>query len=150
MATKWFIFLLVAVFFSRGFQSALASPAPARIVGGIAFNVASSVFKWLWSLKSPAKSVSAASSRSLIKFEGGYNVETLFDGSKLGIEPHSVHATSTSELLILDSTNSNLYKVSTPLSPCKSDSFAYTSYSFLVSSCHMAYRHRNLHVVLDD
>ncbi|KAL9262529.1 hypothetical protein AKJ16_DCAP24418 [Drosera capensis] len=56
-------------------------------------------------------------SHSLIKFEGGYNIKTLFKGNRFGIDPYSVHATPTGELLILDSTNINLYKVSTPLSP---------------------------------
>ena len=32
----------------------------------------------------------AVSSRSMMKFESGYNVETVFDGSKLGIEPYAV------------------------------------------------------------
>ncbi|GAB2221523.1 hypothetical protein Drorol1_Dr00012707 [Drosera rotundifolia] len=54
---------------------------------------------------------------SLIKFEGGYNIKTLFKGNRFGIDLYSVHDTPTGELLILDSTNSNLYKVSTPLSP---------------------------------
>lgn len=62
---------------------------------------------------------SAVSSRSMIKFESGYIVETVFDGSKLGIEPYSVEVSSTGEVLILDSENSNVYRVSTPLSRCK-------------------------------
>lgn len=59
----------------------------------------------------------------MVKYEGGYTVETVFDGSKLGIEPYSVEVTPSGELLILDSENSNIHKISTPLSTCK-----YTSY----------------------
>lgn len=59
------------------------------------------------------------SSRSMMKFEGGYTVETVFDGSKLGIEPYSLEVSPTGELLVLDSENSNIYRISTPLSRCK-------------------------------
>lgn len=63
---------------------------------------------------------SAVSGRSMVKFEGGYTVDTVFDGSKLGIEPHSVDVSPSGELLVLDSENSNIYKISMPLSRCKS------------------------------
>ena len=56
----------------------------------------------------------------MMKFEGGYAVETVFDGSKLGIDPYSVEVSPFGELLVLDSENSNIYKISTPLSRCKS------------------------------
>lgn len=67
-----------------------------------------------------------SSSRSMMKFEGGYTVETVFDGSKLGIEPYSVDVSPSGELLVLDSENSNIYKISTPLSRCK---LFFSSYS---------------------
>ncbi|XP_076933296.1 uncharacterized protein LOC143599156 [Bidens hawaiensis] len=51
-----------------------------------------------------------------MKFESGYNVETVFDGSKLGIEPHALEVLPNGELLVLDSANSNLYKISSSLS----------------------------------
>ncbi|CAN1174233.1 hypothetical protein LINPERHAP2_LOCUS31167 [Linum perenne] len=43
--------------------------------------------------------------RPLMKFEPGYTVETMFDGSKAGIDPHSVEVLPSGELLILDSAN---------------------------------------------
>lgn len=55
----------------------------------------------------------------MVKFEGGYTVDTVFDGSKLGIEPHSIEVSPSGELLVLDSENSNIYRISTPLSKCK-------------------------------
>lgn len=55
----------------------------------------------------------------MMKFEGGYTVETVFDGSKFGIEPFSVEVSPSGELLVLDSENSNIHKISTPLSKCK-------------------------------
>ena len=57
--------------------------------------------------------------RPMMNFEGGYSVETVFDGSKLGIEPHTVEVLPSGELLILDSANSNLYRISASLSLCK-------------------------------
>ena len=60
----------------------------------------------------------------MMKFEGGYNVETVFDGSKLGIEPYSVEVLPDGDLLILDSANSNLYKIGSSLSLCEFRLFA--------------------------
>jgi len=60
----------------------------------------------------------------MMKFEGGYTVETVFDGSKLGIEPYSVEVSSSGELLLLDSENSNIYKISTQFSKCKMSLYA--------------------------
>ncbi|RRT66236.1 hypothetical protein B296_00009948 [Ensete ventricosum] len=57
--------------------------------------------------------------RPLMKFEGGYTVDTVFDGSKLGIEPYSIEVTQNGELLLLDSVNSNLYRIAQPLSRCE-------------------------------
>ncbi|CAL5368111.1 unnamed protein product [Camellia sinensis] len=105
--------LLIFVVLFSGFSSASATP-PAKIVSGVVSNVVSALIKWLWSLKPTPKT--AISSRSMMKFEGGYTVETVFDGSKLGIDPYSVEVSPSGELLVLDSENSNIYKISTPLS----------------------------------
>ncbi|KAD4887912.1 hypothetical protein E3N88_19984 [Mikania micrantha] len=88
----------------------------AEIASGIASNIASALIKWMWSLKPASKIGLAVPSRSMVKYEGGYSVETVFDGSKLGIEPYSVEVTPSGELVVLDSENSNIYKISTPLS----------------------------------
>ena len=61
----------------------------------------------------------AISARPMMKFESGYTVETVFDGSKLGIEPYSVEVLPGGELLVLDSANSNLYRISASLSLCE-------------------------------
>ncbi|CAN0924447.1 hypothetical protein LINGRAHAP2_LOCUS34194 [Linum grandiflorum] len=53
---------------------------------------------------------------TMVKFEDGYCVETVFDGSELGIEPFSVVVSPTGELMVLDSEKSNVYKIHTPLS----------------------------------
>uniref|UniRef100_A0A0E0LAA3 NHL repeat-containing protein n=1 Tax=Oryza punctata TaxID=4537 RepID=A0A0E0LAA3_ORYPU len=97
-----------------------ASSYPAKVLTGLLSSTASAVVKQLWSLKSTATrtgaSAAAAAGRSMVKYEGGYAVETVFDGSKLGIEPHDVEVTPSGELLVLDSMNSNVYRVQLPLS----------------------------------
>ncbi|KAL6633613.1 hypothetical protein ACP70R_026284 [Stipagrostis hirtigluma subsp. patula] len=107
--------LLVAALLLLGaLAPASASSYPARVVSGFLSNAASSVAKRLWSLKSTAKT--ASGSKSMVKYEGGYTVETVFDGSKLGIEPYAVEVTQGGELLVMDSMNSNIYRMALPLS----------------------------------
>ncbi|KAL5974492.1 hypothetical protein ACLOJK_031157 [Asimina triloba] len=60
----------------------------------------------------------STANRPVVKFETGYTVETVFDGSKLGIEPFTVEVSPSGDLLLLDSANSNMYKISQPLSRC--------------------------------
>ncbi|XP_042499532.1 uncharacterized protein LOC122077747 isoform X4 [Macadamia integrifolia] len=97
-----------------GCLSSASATDPARIVTGFVSNGFSALLKWLWSLKATTKT--AVSGRPMVKFESGYTVETVFDGSKLGIEPYTVEVSNNGELLILDSANSNIYKISSPLS----------------------------------
>lgn len=61
--------------------------------------------------------------RPMMRFESGYTVETVFDGSKLGIEPYSVEVSPGGELLVLDSVNSNLYRILPSHLTCKSFQF---------------------------
>ncbi|XVE67957.1 hypothetical protein DITRI_Ditri09bG0029600 [Diplodiscus trichospermus] len=113
MVRKWVVCTLIFLVLFNGFSPVSASP-PAKIVTSVVSNVVSALATWLWSLKSAPKT--AVSSRSMVKFEGGYTVETVFDGSKLGIEPYSVEVSPSGDLLVLDSENSNIYKISMPLS----------------------------------
>ncbi|KAI9178220.1 hypothetical protein LWI28_023982 [Acer negundo] len=114
MVRNWLVLFLILVVFFSGFSSVSASTPPAKIISGVVSNVVSALVKWLWSLKSPTKT--AVSSGSMVKFESGYTVETVFDGSKVGIEPYSMEMSPNGDLLVLDSENSNIYKISTPLS----------------------------------
>ncbi|TYI20675.1 hypothetical protein ES332_A07G255300v1 [Gossypium tomentosum] len=113
MVKKWVVFTLIFLVLFNGFSSVSATP-PAKIVTSVVSNVVSVLVKWLLSLKSEPKT--AVSTRSMMKFESGYTVETVFDGSKLGIEPFSVEVSPNGELLVLDAENSNIYKISMPLS----------------------------------
>ncbi|KAL5661454.1 hypothetical protein ACJX0J_028579, partial [Zea mays] len=89
------------------------------IAGRLLSTTSSAVAKQLWSLKSAATktATTAVTGRSMVRYEGGYAVDTVFDGSKLGIEPHAVEITPAGNLLVLDSINSNIYRVQLPLSP---------------------------------
>ncbi|XP_020233668.1 uncharacterized protein LOC109813817 [Cajanus cajan] len=95
-------------------SAAPSTTSPAKIVSGFLSNAVPAFTKWVWSLKATTKT--AVSSRSMMKFESGYSVETVFDGSKLGIEPYAVEVLPNGELLILDSANSNIYRISSSLS----------------------------------
>uniref|UniRef100_A0A7N0ULZ8 Teneurin NHL domain-containing protein n=1 Tax=Kalanchoe fedtschenkoi TaxID=63787 RepID=A0A7N0ULZ8_KALFE len=115
MGRSVFILGLTVLLLSGGVSSAPSTNSPARILNGVFSNAASMLMKWLWSLKTTStRTVNVH--RPMMKFESGYSVETVFDGSKLGVEPHSVQVLQSGELLILDSQNSNLYRISTPLS----------------------------------
>ncbi|KAL3501214.1 hypothetical protein ACH5RR_035663 [Cinchona calisaya] len=114
MARNATLLFLVLLLLSGSFASASASSSPARIINGFFSNAISVMMKWVKSLKATTKT--AISGRPMMKFESGYTVETVFDGSKLGIEPHSVEVLPSGELLILDSANSNLYRISSSLS----------------------------------
>lgn len=107
------LFLMILLLFG-GVSSAPTTASPAKIVSGFFSNIVSALMKWLWSLKTTTKT--AISGRPMMKFESGYTVETVFDGSKLGIEPYSVEVLPSGELLILDSANSNIYRISSSLS----------------------------------
>lgn len=109
------LFLGILILLLSGFVApAPSANSPAKIINGFISNHGSSIMKWLWSLKTTTKT--AISSRSMVRYENGYTVETVFDGSKLGVEPYSVEALPNGELLILDSANSNIYKISSSLS----------------------------------
>ncbi|KAJ0243530.1 Potassium transporter 8 [Hirschfeldia incana] len=104
-----------------GLSTPHASTLEVEIVSGLVTNVASLLWKWLWSLQTSttttATTKSGVSSHSMVKYESGYNIETVFDGSKLGIEPYAVEVSpSGEELIVLDSENSNIHKISMPLS----------------------------------
>ncbi|XP_056166091.1 uncharacterized protein LOC115687489 isoform X6 [Syzygium oleosum] len=116
MARNLVVVLGLALLLLFGAASAAPTSSPAKIVQGIFSNVAAALVKWLSSVRARATTKTAIAGRPMMKFESGYTVETVFDGSKLGIEPHSVEVLPSGELLILDSASSNLYRMSSSLS----------------------------------
>ncbi|XP_023637027.1 uncharacterized protein LOC17882766 isoform X1 [Capsella rubella] len=112
---------LFFMFFFCELSSVSAKPPPVKIVSGLVTNVASMLWKWLWTLQTSTTTTtttkSGVSSRSMVKYESGYNIETVFDGSKLGIDPYAIEVSPNGgELIVLDSENSNIHKISMPLS----------------------------------
>lgn len=114
MGKNVFVLIFTLALLFGGVCCVSAPSSPARIVNGVFSNAFSMLMKWVMSLKATTKT--AISGRPMMKFEGGYNVETVFDGSKLGIEPYAVEVLPDGDLLIMDSANSNLYKISSSLS----------------------------------
>ncbi|XP_043723414.1 uncharacterized protein LOC122670551 [Telopea speciosissima] len=113
MGKNGFVLALILMGLLGCISSASATDL-AKIVSGFVSNSFSALLKWLWSLKATTKT--AISGRPMVKFESGYSVETVFDGSKLGILPFAVEVSPSGELLVLDSVNSKIYKISSPLS----------------------------------
>ncbi|KAJ6793590.1 Uncharacterized protein M6B38_234880 [Iris pallida] len=107
------LLLLLLLISLNGF-SAVSAASPAKIVTGFFSSAASHVLNRLWTITSAPKPQSTA--RPQMKFESGYAVETVFDGSKLGIEPFSVEVAPGGDLLLLDSLNSNIHRISLPFS----------------------------------
>ncbi|KAG5050704.1 hypothetical protein JHK87_002902 [Glycine soja] len=114
MAKLHFAFSFSLLFLLSNASAAPSTTLPAKIVSGFLSNAVPAFTKWVWSLKAPTKT--AIGAKSMMKFESGYTVETVFDGSKLGIEPYAVEVLANGELLILDSANSNIYRISSSLS----------------------------------
>eukprot|EP01018_Ginkgo_biloba_P007215 Gb_11764 [translate_table: standard] len=102
---------------------------------GFVSDTFSALLKWLWALPTSTKTgnrctlaicacsvhientvCEAQKRRSVLQFESGYMVETVFDGSKHGIEPYSIKVSPDGELLVLDSVNSNILRITPPLS----------------------------------
>ncbi|XP_042445681.1 uncharacterized protein LOC122030535 [Zingiber officinale] len=108
MVVLLLLFLFFAVF------CCVSAASPARLVSVLFFNLFSALLRRLWSATLDSRI--AILSPSIVRIESGYSIETVFDGSKHGIEPFSVEVTPGGELLVLDSKNSNIYKVSLPLS----------------------------------
>ncbi|XP_058114903.1 uncharacterized protein LOC131257945 [Magnolia sinica] len=110
------LLLIFMVLLFGGFSSVSAATTTGRFVGGVFSNALSALWKWLWSLQTSTKTAISGVNRPVLKFESLYAVETVFDGSKVGIEPFTVEVSSSGDLLVLDSTNSNMYRISSPLS----------------------------------
>lgn len=55
-----------------------------------------------------------------LQFESGYFVETLVEGDKLGVTPHTIRVSPLEggELLAVDSAHSNIVRITPPLSEC--------------------------------
>ena len=73
-----------------------------------------SLISWLWYLSD------LADGNVAVQFESGYFVETLVEGDKLGVTPHTIRVSPVEggELLAVDSAHSNIVRITPPLSEC--------------------------------
>lgn len=72
----------------------------------------SSVFKWTTRASPKPPQVDG----DALQFESGYLVETLVNGDKLGVLPHTIRVSPEGELFAVDSVNSNIVRITPPLS----------------------------------
>lgn len=112
------LLLLLAAIFSPG-AAAFASPA------GSIVKQLSSVVKWPRGAASPHGTKQTGYPQYAdghvgvaLQFESGYFVETLVEGDKLGVTPHTIRVSPVEggELLAVDSAHSNIVRITPPLS----------------------------------
>lgn len=101
-------FLLALFPFLSHFQ---ALAAPSTTPAGPLIKHLSSILKWT---KSSPKS--SQSDGNVIQFENGYLVETVVEGNALGVVPYSIRVSQDGELFAVDADNSNIVRITPPLS----------------------------------
>ncbi|KAL4555162.1 hypothetical protein LXL04_037773 [Taraxacum kok-saghyz] len=72
----------------------------------------SSILKWT----ARSSSKSPLSDGNIIQFEDGYLVETVVEGNQLGVVPYSIRVSQDGELFAVDAVNSNIVRITPPLS----------------------------------
>nr|XP_043619235.1 uncharacterized protein LOC122591097 [Erigeron canadensis] len=111
MNASHFYLIFSTVIFIYIFQlEAQAAPAAA----GPVIKQLSSIFKW--TARSSSSSKSSLSDGNILQFEDGYLVETVVEGNQLGVVPYSVQVSQEGELYAVDTVNSNIVRITPPLS----------------------------------
>ncbi|CAO2836251.1 unnamed protein product [Amaranthus hypochondriacus] len=87
------------------------SAAAASTPAGPLLKHLSSFLKWT---KNSPKSIQ--SDGPVIQFENGYLVETVVEGNALGVVPYAIKVSKEGELFAVDSENSNIVRITPPLS----------------------------------
>lgn len=99
-----FLIFVALVAFTLQFE---AHAAPA----GPLIKHLSSILKWTRSSsKTPQSDVNA------LQFENGYLVETVLEGNEIGVVPYRIRVSEDGELFAVDEVNSNVVKITPPLS----------------------------------
>ena len=65
---------------------------------------------------------------NFLQFEDGYLVETVVEGNDIGVVPYKIRVSEDGELFAVDSVNSNIVRITPPLSQCNT--------SYLVVALH--------------
>lgn len=90
------------------FQAQAAPPA------GSLIKHMSSVLKW--TTGSSSKTSSQSETANVVQFENGYLVETVVEGNEIGSLPYKIRVSDDGELYAVDEVNSNIIKITPPLS----------------------------------
>ncbi|XP_070664175.1 uncharacterized protein [Malus domestica] len=72
----------------------------------------SSLLKWTGEISSKTPQ----SEKNVLQFENGYLVETVVEGNDIGVIPHKIRISEDGELFAVDSVNSNIMRIASPLS----------------------------------
>ncbi|KAJ4980609.1 hypothetical protein NE237_031446 [Protea cynaroides] len=100
----FFIFSILFVYYVVEF------PAEAAPAGPLIKHL-SSLIKWTRSSpKTPQ------TDGNVVQFENGYLVETVVEGNELGVVPYSIRVSHDGELFAVDAVNSNIVRITPPLS----------------------------------
>ncbi|XP_024028139.1 uncharacterized protein LOC21386204 [Morus notabilis] len=73
----------------------------------------SSLLKWT---RSYSSSKTPQSDGNVLQFESGYLVETVVEGNDIGVVPYKIRVSEDGELFAVDSVNSNVVRITPPLS----------------------------------
>jgi hypothetical protein len=101
---EFLLLLFLAVTCTLQFQADAAPVGPL-------INHLSSILKWTRS-----SSKIPQSDGSVLQFENGYLVETVVEGNEIGLFPYKIHVSEDGELYAVDEVNSNIVKITPPLS----------------------------------
>ncbi|KAL5732282.1 hypothetical protein ACHQM5_004925 [Ranunculus cassubicifolius] len=106
MKNSLLFLLLLALFIFHSFDYQTEAAPAAPLVKHL-----SSILKWTRS--SPKQSQTDG---NVIEFESGYLVETVVEGNALGVLPYSIRVSQDGELFAVDAVNSNVVRITPPLS----------------------------------
>lgn len=73
---------------------------------------------------------------NVLQFEDGYLVETVVEGNDIGVVPYKIRVSEDGELFAVDSLNSNIVRITPPLSQCMQFCFLYLLICFHFTSYH--------------
>ncbi|KAG2317834.1 hypothetical protein Bca52824_020956 [Brassica carinata] len=105
--TLWIVFFNLLHSFSLQAQAAPSNSLIKQI---------SWALKWTTGSSSSSKTSSQSDTTNVLQFENGYLVETVVEGNEIGFLPYKIRVSDDGELYAVDEVNSNIVKITPPLS----------------------------------
>ncbi|GMN54343.1 hypothetical protein TIFTF001_023470 [Ficus carica] len=68
---------------------------------------------------------------NVLQFESGYLVETVVEGNDIGVVPYKIRVSEDGELFAVDSVNSNIVRITPPLSQCIANFTFFLAFTFV-------------------